>query len=164
MATAPVRLTKLLRQLHQQRSTDAYADDFPSQPSKPTQAPTTLPTLKRGSSQPITPLLAARFTFAGRWLHASLGMEWLAPTHLRKAYTDVQIRQQIAIRREHWDGCILAQLPPERITLFGIDRVEFAEVYLAWKRPGTEPAVHWYTGQHEYGFANLTKYVEFLLS
>src|SRR5688572_15883225 len=103
MTPSTTQLSKLLERLHEQRSTDEYAEGFPSLPARPGKLPTELPTLKNRLSQPITPQLAARFAFAGRWLHPSPGIEWLTPADMRKTLCDSKVQKQIETRREYWE-------------------------------------------------------------
>jgi hypothetical protein len=160
---ADKKLLRLLERLLYKRTAGGYVVDFPQQIGKPGTLPTRVPTLHARVTQPITPMLATRFAYAGRWQNVFPGVEWLSAADMRKVLKEPAVASQIDSRREYWEGSVLSQLEPTSVSLFGIDREDQSEVYLAWRKPGREPEVHWYVAQHEHHFANLRKYVEYLV-
>jgi hypothetical protein len=125
-----------------------------------------IPTLATGVYKRTTPMLEARFRFAGTWNNAFPGMKWLSCADMKRAWKSRSVRKQINLRREHWPSAKVTNLPDERLSLFGLDANELMEVYLLWPKDGgaKEPAILWYTSGEEKSFPNFLKYILHLLS
>jgi hypothetical protein len=158
-------IAKLLAQLAERRRSDEYAKDFPSRYAPPV-AVKLLPTLDKDAYRPITPMLAARFAFAGRWTNARVCETWLDPAGMEKAARKRSFREYHAALREHWEGSAPERLPDTRLSLFAVDADSPDHlVYLAWPvEVDREPAIHCYSGQHENVFRNLAAYLKWMLA
>lgn len=126
--------------------------------------PVTVPTLKRGVERPVTPQLAARFSYCGTWEGAVLGETWLGLHAMRRLWRDGEARKQIAERREHWSHTAVARRPLDQLSVFGIDTVERNESYLVWPMDdGPEPAVVHFLGHDQKEFGDLEAYLDYLV-
>jgi hypothetical protein len=150
----------LLQRLAASRKQDAYAAEFPSRLARPAIVKR-LPTLAAGGERALTPMLAARFAFAGAWTNASVGETWLAPAGMLKVARSRAFRDYHAAHREHWEGSAPARFPDERLSVFAVDDANPDHViYLAWPRQqGREPALYYYSSQHETVFRSLAPFL-----
>ncbi len=113
---------------------------------------------------PISPMLSQRFDFAGAWKNAALAQDWLSPDEMKAAWTDAAIRQQLSVRREHWEASVFATHPTNRLTLFAIDRIDGNETYLLWpEEPAQEPGVVVYASHQTHEFDDLRAFAKWLV-
>lgn len=121
-------------------------------------------TLQQGHYRPLSPMLKARFEYAGSWKEADAGHEWLDLTQIEECLRDQRVLKQIRERIQVWNESSLAKLPPSRISLFGLYRDQSEEIYLIWPNEnGTEPKVLSYAGNFEAEFTNLGHYLKHLI-
>jgi len=119
-----------------------------------------IPTLERGIYQNSTPMLNARFAYAGSWVNAYLAHTWLGIREMEQVWDDVEVLEQIRIRRENWEESPPASAPLNRISLFGIYREQCEEIYLLWDiEDSVEPRVYSYAGNYEEQFTSLADFV-----
>jgi hypothetical protein len=124
-----------------------------------------VPTLERGVYGELTPMLEARFKYAGAWTNAALSHTWLGIRQMEEARTDKAILNQIMVRKKNWPGSAPEKFPKSRLSLFGIDREEYEETYLVWEDDLTkEPAVYVYPGHEERIFPHLDDYIKYLIA
>jgi hypothetical protein len=122
-----------------------------------------IPTLTRNVYRPPTPMVAARFAFAGRWMEAETA--WLGIADMEAVLGNEEVLEHIDSHRQHWTGSAPALFPTDRLTLFGVVEEEWEnQTYLVWpERDGEEPSVWVYSGHSEHKHENLAKYLEWLL-
>ncbi len=144
----------LLARLRESNARDGVAQRvYPADP-----VPARIPTLAAGKTWPVSPMLRARFEFAGRWVAAFLEQTWLAAGEL--APLAPALRRQVALRREHWTQSPVSKLPEDRLTLFGADRRAGDETYLVWTPGKAEPAVSYFAGASEKRHRDLRAFLE----
>lgn len=124
----------------------------------PEKLPGRVPTLD-GGGRPFSPMLRARFAFAGRWENAILGQTWLSASEMARATKRAAFRKEVALRRESWTHSIVAKRPLDRLTLFAIDADDGDATYLVWG-PSAEPKVLQFAGASETLYANLAAYLD----
>ena len=131
---------------------------------EPEPYPHGIPTLAKGTYRRPTPMVAARFDHAGRWIEP--GREWLGIRDMEKAIKNKRVLSHIESHRRYWAGSAPATVPRERLTLFGIvEGQEENQTYLVWPEDeGTEPEVWEYSAQHEHKHANLAAYLQWILA
>lgn len=110
-------------------------------------------------------MIKERFLFAGQWICPDGIYTWLGLPDMEGTWTNARTLRQIGVRREHWDESAPRQFPPERLSLFGIERREGEEIYLVWPVAlSKEPEVWVYFGQSERVHKNLREYLKWLLT
>jgi hypothetical protein len=121
-----------------------------------------LPTFDRAVSRPVTPMLAARFAYAGVWRQ---GLDlWLTPARMAAQTRRRPVRALHRSLREHWEGSAPRLFPDDRLTLFGItEGVEENRVYLVWRADDREPEVWRYAGWDVAAFPNLEAFLRWQL-
>ncbi len=82
-----------------------------------------IPTLTRNVYRPPTPMVAARFAFAGRWMDAETA--WLGIADMEAVLGNEEVLEHIDSHRRHWTGSAPALFPPDRLTLFGVVEEEW---------------------------------------
>ena len=163
-ALAGKRFATLLNLLHETRNSDGHEDVFPQCLGSPDELDKGIPTLARNIYRDATPMLRARFAYAGEWQNADVGFDWLNVRHMRKCWRDKDIREKIEITQTYWEGSPPNQYPPERLTLFAFDPDDSGEIYLVWPKSGkSEPRVWRSSAQHCNEFETLRAYVCWLL-
>jgi hypothetical protein len=150
-ATATTLLTAL-RQENSRKTRDMLAQKI--EPPEPT--PKKIPTLDGGGRR-VTPMLAARFAFAGRWRNAILGQTWLSASDMSRVQQRRPWRQEVELRRENYTSSPVSKLPLDRLSLFAIGK-EGDATYLIWDRTG-EPSLRQFSGSSEDRFSNLVAYL-----
>jgi len=123
-----------------------------------------IPTLREGVHRPVTPMLAARFAYAGTWTQSL--QTWLGIADMERAHVDSVVGEHIASHREHWEGSAPARFPSERLSLFGlVDEQPEDQTYLVWPPgDGPEPELWTYAGHHEQRFPDLRHYLRWVLT
>ncbi len=121
-------------------------------------------TLQPNHYKPLSPMLKARFEYAGSWKEADAGHEWLDLTQIEECLRDQRVLKQIRERMQVWNESPIAKLPLSRISLFGIYGDQSEEIYLIWpEKNGTEPKVLSYAGNFEAEFTNFGHYLKHLI-
>lgn len=152
-----------------ERSKSTFAEEeFGGLVSQHVAAPTPItqgiPTLEQGSFRAATPMIEARFTFAGRWTDAGGGQTWLGIGDMQAVWTDERIMRQIRSKRDFWEGSAPATVEWRKLTLFGLDIDEEDHTYLVWNdQIDEEPAVWIYSGQSERKFKNMMNYLKYIV-
>lgn len=121
--------------------------------------PARVPTLD-GKSRAATPMLRARFAFAGRWTGALLGQTWLSASDMARVQKTRAHRQELTLRRENWARSPVAKLPLERLSLFAVDVDDGDATYLVWGAAGVEPRVITFCGGSEARYRDLATLVK----
>jgi hypothetical protein len=118
-----------------------------------------VPTLEAGVRHRPTPMLEARFHFAGTIRDAT--EKWLGPAEMDKARANKKLMKHFTSHHDHWTGSAPAVIPKERLSLFAYDvGAEENQTYLVWpERGGGEPQVWRYHGQNERRFKDLDKFL-----
>lgn len=123
-----------------------------------------VPTLERKCVRSTSPMLKARFEYAGSWREADAGHEWLSLQGMEEAVQDPKVLEQIKTRVDHWVDSPLLKLPASRVSLFGLYREQCEEIYLIWPLgDGGEPEILSYVGNFEERFSNFADYLKHLL-
>jgi hypothetical protein len=99
-----------------------------------------VPTFQAGVSRKLTPMLQARFEYAGRIQH---GLDtWLSLRQMGIWVRKTEVGDHHRARRSHWIDSPPNLHPDSRLSLFGItDGVPQNAVYLVWGDEGDEPRV-----------------------
>ena len=134
--------------------------------SPPEAATAGIPTLDPDVSRKPTPMLRARYAFAGSWTNASAGQEWLSLADMAKIPRDKKVMKHIRSHRDHWEGSAPAQFEFDRLSLFALSRDNpESHMYLVWpEQEKGEPELWTYSGQSERKFKDLKAYVESILT
>jgi hypothetical protein len=134
---------------------------FPQVQTKPEPLGKGIPSLVRNVYLNPSPMIEARFSVVGRWENGVLCQTWLAISEMKKAWTDKSLLGQISLRRENWPQSPLRTHPPERTSLFAVDKEEGEESYLLWPpMDGAEPAVLRYVGHDEQICKDLAAFIK----
>lgn len=122
-----------------------------------------IPTLAKGVYRRPTPMIAARFEYAGRWIEP--GLEWLSVADMEHAVADRTVQSSIESHRRHWVGSAPAVVPPERLTLYGImGEAKEDQTYLVWQEDDSlEPEVWDYSGHNQNIHENIEKYIQWII-
>ena len=99
-----------------------------------------VPTFEVGVLRELTPMLAARFGYAGGVRH---GLDvWLSLRQMSTWVRRREVRVSHRARRTHWVGSPPNLYPDSRLSLFGVtDGVPQNAIYLVWGDEGAEPRV-----------------------
>lgn len=123
-----------------------------------------IPTMAKGVYRKPTPMIEARFKYAGTWESAGLGHTWLDVKDMKKEMDSRAVTRQVELRKADWKNSAPAMFPPERLSLFGLEREERQETYLVWgEREGEEPQIWAYGEFDEHKFKNLAVFLKKLL-
>ncbi len=115
-----------------------------------------IPTLFSGAYLPLTPMLTARFQFAGRWTYATLGFTWLSLSDMEDL-SDFS-KEAIDLRKENWPTAIVNRVPLHQIGLFATSE-DGEEIYLFFDTSSLEPQIVTYVGWQENFYRNLDDYI-----
>lgn len=128
----------------------------------PAELVSVVPTFDVKISRPFSPMLKARFDYAGSW---KTGQDiWLSaaemPSYLRRR----AVRSYHRALREHWEGSAPMTLADRCLALFGVtEGVPEDLIYLAWRKGEKEPEVWVYEGMESHNFKNLEEYFTWCL-
>ena len=111
----------------------------------------------------MSPMLEERFRFAGNWANATLAFTWLSLIEIENAWTDNQIKRQLALRKDYWPTSVLNLCTLDKLVLFAIDIDQKDEMYLVF-HGADEPQVVSYFGSQEKRYDNLQTYLLSYLS
>ncbi len=125
----------------------------------------TIGTFDKDCVRPLTPMLQARFAYAGSWKEAEPGHEWLSLNQIAAAMQGPDVIQRLKDRIEiWWEGTPLKELPWSRITLFGHYFLQGEEIYLIWPEAyGAEPEVISYAGNYEERYPDFEHYLRTMI-
>jgi hypothetical protein len=117
-----------------------------------------VPTFEVGAFRKLTPMLEARFKYAGRVQHGldiSLSLRQMS-TWVRKR----EVREHHQARRTYWIDSPPNLYPDSQLTLYGVtDGVPQNAVYLVWGNEGDEPRVWSCYGMSAEEFDTLEEYL-----
>lgn len=113
-------------------------------------------------SRKLTPMLKARFAFAGAW---KMGQEiWLSASDITSAVKNKAIKPYHRSLREHWQGSAPMRFADDRLTLFGItEGVPEDLTYLVWESDDEEPTIWTCEGFDAHTFTTLEQYFTWCL-
>ena len=128
----------------------------------PRESVSELPTFDRKISRQLSPMLKARFDYAGSW---RMGQEiWLSATEMPSYLKRRAVRQCHRALRDQWEGSAPMVFSDRCLSLFGVtEYVPEDLVYLAWREKEREPEVWVYEGMESHNFANLEEYLRWRL-
>jgi hypothetical protein len=115
-----------------------------------------------GGVKKLSPMLAARYKFCGKWKNATASQTWLGLKDVNKSFTNSKINKAFKLRLKYWEKSIISKFDIGNISLFGIDYDECDETYLLWGR-GMEPKLVTYIGHNECFYKDLRSYIYYLL-
>jgi len=122
-----------------------------------------LPSFDSQTHHIISPMLAARFGYAG--MYKTGQSIWLSPSQMQVQMIADEVRSVHRSLREHWEGSAPAVFPDSQLTLFGItEGVPESLTYLIWREGQMEPDVCVYSGLNQHRFANLSEYLTWVLT
>jgi hypothetical protein len=118
-----------------------------------------VPTLEEGVGHPLSPMLAARFRFAGTVRDAT--EKWLGLAEMETVPTNKKLMKHFKSHQQNWTGSAPAVIPKDRLSLYAFDiGAEENQTYLVWpERSGGEPQVWRYHGQSERRFKDLDQFL-----
>jgi hypothetical protein len=115
-----------------------------------------------GTRRPLSPMLTARFSFAGA-IH-DLSGHMLSISDIDQILGKKRLKAVVDSHRQHWEGSAPATVPPDRLSVFSISNLDDDDLtYLVWANQRShEPQLWSYSGQHESRYKNLETYLEYL--
>ncbi len=120
-------------------------------------------TLDEKSSISLSPMLRARFEFAGRWENANLCQTWLSLENIAEWFADTNLVEAMRLRRENWDHVPPANVASDKCAIYGFDMEEVEETYLVWRDTRQEPEVWRFVGADYKCFRDLERFLEYLV-
>ncbi len=121
-----------------------------------------VPTLERGVFKSLTPMLRARFEYAGSWINATPGHTWLSTSEMEQIWDNTELLEQIGLRQADWANSPPASAPGNQVSVFSLNSQQCEEVYLLWDEAlSCEPSVVSYISNYEEQFRNLADFVLF---
>ena len=124
-----------------------------------------VPTLDPMIRKPLSPMLNARFEFCSRWRR--FDENWLSVSQMSSVAQNRMFRRHFASKSEHWDNSAPATISKNRLSVFGVSsHAEGDYTFIVWpdKPNVVEPAIWRYEGQSETRFANLEKFLHWLVA
>ena len=129
---------------------------------EPTETVKKLPTFDRSFFRKPTPMLEARFEYAGSCVVG--GDIWLSTNEMAKWMRRREILTSHRAKRSDWEGSAPMIFPNDRLTLFGSsEEVPENLTYLVWFQEHLEPEVWDYAGYEFHKCANLEDYLRWRL-
>jgi hypothetical protein len=121
-----------------------------------------LPTFHSTVSRALTPMLRARFDYAGSWKR---GRDiWLGASEMASFMKQEPIRLYHRSLRENWARSAPMVFGDDRLTLFAITTgVPENPTYLVWGTDKVEPEVWTYAGMESCEFPDLERYLKWCL-
>jgi hypothetical protein len=127
--------------------------------AKPKALPPELPTFDPKVKRTLTPMLEARFRFAGTLSDDT--ERWLGPEDMKKLMISAKGLKNFKSFKNHWEGSAPNKFPESRVSLFGVGYIPDNWTYLVWPASGSkEPALYRYVGQEESIFADLNAFLK----
>ncbi len=122
---------------------------------------TSLPTFDSNVRRELTPMLRARFGYAGKWDTAH--RIWLGVDDIGEAMQSGEVLLYHDALRDNWADSAPMRFPDDKLTLFGItDGVPENLIYLVWTNENAEPNVWVYEGMTEQKFESVLDYLIFI--
>jgi len=137
---------------------DKELDVTLSAPASPKTMPTFVPAIARN----LTPMLKARFDFAGLCV---FGQEiWLDPIESVSYMNRTAIRRSHSSLRKHWEDSAPMLFGDDQLSLFvATQGVPEDLTYLVWRKDDEEPQVWECAGHDSRWFANLEAFLRWCL-
>ncbi len=133
-----------------------FAEETITQTLSPATAIDRLPTFGAKVARAVSPMLKARFEFAGSWQEGT--DIWLAPSDMAKQMRSKSVLKTHRAIREHWEDSAPMQYGDHQLTLFRVTPgVPENLTYLVWS--DDEPEVWAYVGMNERRFKNLNAFL-----
>jgi hypothetical protein len=121
-----------------------------------------IPTLEIGNYKRVTPMLKARFEYAGSWEMALGSQSLLSICEMERLWHDKELISIVKARAEYWRHSPVALYAWDKISVVALGTDE--ETYLIWPdTEGQEPMVYSYLGQIGQPFQNLKELFEVYL-
>ncbi|WP_209437103.1 hypothetical protein [Methylobacterium variabile] len=111
----------------------------------------------------MSPMLRARYAVADAWHGAAHGQTWLAVGAVATASALLRERAWHRAQMATLARIVPGGIEPARMVLFGIDDARGGATYLIWRLGSAEPMVCAFYGGGLDTFADLGRYLEFLL-
>lgn len=125
---------------------------------EPPEVVTTIPTFHAKRPRQASPMLQARFDYAGTLIYA--GEEWLAASAMPRQMKKKDVKSYHKSLRENWEGSAPMLFTDDQLTVFAVtDGVPDNLTYLVWSKDGDEPEVWRYAGLNSNRFKNLAEYL-----
>jgi hypothetical protein len=159
--TAPKRLMDTARLLREAGLTKAeIEEELKIKLAKPEAGAHNLPTFDPKVTRPISPMLLARFRFAGAIYDS--GEKWLDVKDMRKAVTNAKVLKHFNSRKEYWENSAPSRFATSQLSLFAIEPgAEENQTYLVWPSEKTiEPEIHRYVDHSEHIFKDLNAFLK----
>ncbi|WP_342415991.1 hypothetical protein NST83_24480 [Paenibacillus sp. FSL R10-2782] len=122
---------------------------------------TCMPTLAPGKTRPLSPMLEARYRYAGYW--QDMGEHMLLPDDVLRISSTERFRSWISDMRNYWVESAPYRFGDDRLSLLSVANEEEGHFsMLVWKEHGEEPEVWTYASQHEYRFSHLLHWFKWL--
>ena len=120
-----------------------------------------LPTFNSEVMHIATPMLKARFDYAGAWSMAY--SIWLGADELGCHMQSQIVQLYHTALRENWDDSAPMKFSDDKLTLFGIkEGVPQDLIYIVWCNGGREPEIWMYESYSEHRFSHLVSFLEFV--
>lgn len=126
--------------------------------------PKGIPTLAAGVYRPPTPMISARFNFAGSI--RDISDKWLSVSEMEKVINNRKVMRHIESHRKHWFGSAPAVFSDDRLSLLRLVVGEEENMtFLVWpEATGPEPEIWHYAGHHEAIYQNLKAFLVWIVS
>jgi hypothetical protein len=129
------------------------------EPAEPVQ---TIPTFRPGRDRQVSPMLKARYDYAGAWNWA--GDLWLAASEMPRRMRSRSVKSYHRALRENWEDSAPMLFRDERLSLFGVsDGVPDNLTYLVWGESEAEPELWRYAGLESHRFKDLSEFLTWCL-
>jgi hypothetical protein len=129
---------------------------------EPAQAVQTIPTFKPGRDQQVSPMLKARYDYAGAWKWA--GDFWLGVNDMPRRMRSRSVKSYHRALRENWEGSAPMLFPDERLSLFAINEgVPDNLTYIVWGESKAEPELWRYASLDSWRFKDLSEFLTWCL-
>jgi hypothetical protein len=131
--------------------------------AKPTGNADKIPALEKGVYKKASPMICARFEFAGKWTNAYV-MDWLGLADMEKIWTSPKIMKDIANLKENWENSAPAVHDYKDLSLFGYDKYDNNMIFLVWNDKAEEPEIWFYSGQNFKKYKDFAAFAKFITS
>lgn len=120
-------------------------------------------TLDPETTMPLSPMLRARFAYAGAWDRAAFAQTWPGLAQIAATTALVRDRPWHVGHVATMSGAFPLPVGPYRITLYGLDAARGDATYLVWCTDTVESAVCAFYGGGCDRFLDLSRYLAFLV-
>jgi hypothetical protein len=116
-----------------------------------------------GSDRPLSPMLQARFDFAGQ---LRFGQDvWVIPSQIEDLIQNPDLMANHSALRRHWDDSAPMQYGDAQLSVFSYtDGVPENLTYLVWPSNASEPEVWDYSGYQQHRSKHLADYLQYRLT